>query len=59
MINDFLDNMAANQYQKMHNKKPHELREVVGDKIKDIVERELITDEKIIVEHDVRSKSDT
>lgn len=75
MINDFLDNMAANQYQKMHNKKPHELREVVGDKIKDIVEKELITDaevthlttsnsmgresEKIIVEYDVRSKSDT
>jgi|TARA_B100001996_G_scaffold130697_1_gene99329 hypothetical protein len=53
----------------------HELREVVGDKIKDLVEKELITDaevthlttsnsvgrqsEKIIVEYDVRNKSDT
>ena len=74
MTNDFLDNLASNQYQKMHSK-PHELREVVGDKIKDIVEKELITDaevthtstlnsvgrqsDKMIVEYNVRNKSDT
>ena len=44
MINDFLDNLAANQYQKMHNK-PRELREVVGDKVNDIVEKKLLTDD--------------
>tara|TARA_B100001113_G_scaffold304913_1_gene265447 strand:- start:214 stop:441 length:228 start_codon:yes stop_codon:yes gene_type:complete len=75
MTSDFLDNLAANQYQKMHNNKPHELREVVGDKIKDLVEKELITDaevthtstlnsvgrqsDKMIVEYNVRNKSDT
>ena len=74
MTSDFLDNLAANQYQKMHNK-PHELREVVGDKIKDIVEKEFITDaevshrttysstgresDKMIIEYNVRNKSDT
>tara|TARA_Y100001970_G_scaffold199000_1_gene242084 strand:+ start:117 stop:284 length:168 start_codon:yes stop_codon:yes gene_type:complete len=53
----------------------HELREVVGDKIKDLVEKELITDaevthtstlnsvgrqsDQMIVEYNVRDKSDT
>ena len=53
----------------------HELREVVGDKIKDLVEKEFITDaeithtstlnsvgresDKMIIEYNVRDKSDT
>jgi len=53
----------------------HELREVVGDKIKDLVEKEFITDaevshrttysstgresDKMIIEYNVRNKSDT